>query len=106
MRIQALVQSGGQGSWSSGLHLVLSVPLVCEQARYGGSDLLTISELMGHRTIQMTKRYAHLAPAHNQDAVDRLVFFRLAQTGKESVDAPVEPSATTTATSPESIKVA
>jgi integrase len=49
-----------------------------------GVDLLTISELMGHRTIQMTKRYAHLAPAHNQNAVDRLVSFQLPQTSKES----------------------
>jgi integrase len=71
-----------------------------------GVDLLTISELMGHRTIQMTKRYAHLAPAHNQDAVDRLVSFQLPQTSKELRTAPSEPSATTTATGAESIKAA
>ena len=28
---------------------------------------------MGHRTIQMTMRYAHLAPEHNQGAVEKLV---------------------------------
>jgi hypothetical protein len=28
---------------------------------------------MGHSTIQMTMRYAHLAPEHTQAAVDRLV---------------------------------
>jgi len=71
-----------------------------------GVDLLTISELMGHRTIQMTKRYAHLAPAHNQDAVDRLVSVHVPQTSKEIGTAPDEPSATTTATRPESAKVA
>jgi hypothetical protein len=38
-----------------------------------GVDLLTTSELMGHKTIQMTKGNAHLAPAHNQASVDRLV---------------------------------
>jgi hypothetical protein len=32
-----------------------------------------IAELIGHRTIQMTMRYAHLAPAHNQEAVEKLV---------------------------------
>jgi site-specific recombinase XerD len=58
-----------------------------------GVDLLTISELMGHKTIQMTKRYAHLAPAHNQAAVDRLVTFH-------SEPVPEEPSATRSATSP------
>lgn len=59
-----------------------------------GVDLLTISELMGHKTIQMTKRYAHLAPAHNQAAVDRLVTFH-----PEPV--PAGPSATRSATEPE-----
>jgi outer membrane receptor for Fe3+-dicitrate len=28
---------------------------------------------MGHSSIQMTMRYAHLAPQHNRAAVDRLV---------------------------------
>ena len=28
---------------------------------------------MGHRTIQMTMRYVHLVPDHQQSAVDRLV---------------------------------
>jgi integrase len=37
-----------------------------------GVDLRTVAELMGHRTIQMTMRYAHLAPKHNQLAVDRM----------------------------------
>jgi len=63
-----------------------------------GVDLLTISELMGHRTIQMTKRYAHLAPEHNQDAVDRLVSYEAPQTSEEHEPAPAEPSATTSAT--------
>ena len=34
-----------------------------------GVSLLTISELMGYKTIQMTKRYSHLAPAHIRVAV-------------------------------------
>jgi hypothetical protein len=29
-----------------------------------GVDLKTVQELMGHKTIAMTARYAHLAPAH------------------------------------------
>jgi hypothetical protein len=33
----------------------------------------SIAQLMGHRTIQMTMRYAHLAPEHNQGAVEKLV---------------------------------
>jgi len=38
-----------------------------------GVDLRTVAELMGHSSIQMTMRYAHLAPQHNRAAVDRLV---------------------------------
>lgn len=38
-----------------------------------GVDLRTVAELMGHKTIQMTMRYAHLAPAHQLAAVERLV---------------------------------
>ncbi|MGB8065201.1 MAG: site-specific integrase [Candidatus Sulfotelmatobacter sp.] len=38
----------------------------------GGVDLRTVAELMGHKTIQMTMRYAHLAPAHKQAAVECL----------------------------------
>ena len=38
-----------------------------------GVDLRTVAELMGHKTIQMTMRYAHLAPAHNLAAVGTLV---------------------------------
>jgi site-specific recombinase XerD len=34
-----------------------------------GVDLRTVAELMGHKTIQMTMRYAHLAPAHQLAAV-------------------------------------
>ena len=38
-----------------------------------GVDLRTVAELMGHSSIQMTMRYAHLTPQHNRAAVDRLV---------------------------------
>jgi integrase len=38
-----------------------------------GVDLRTVAQLMGHRSIQMTMRYSHLAPDHQQNAVERLV---------------------------------
>jgi hypothetical protein len=37
-----------------------------------GVDLRTVQELAGHKTIGMTVRYAHLAPEHNQAAIERL----------------------------------
>jgi integrase len=38
-------------------------------------DIRTVAELMGHKTIQMSMRYAHLAPEHNLAAVERLTSF-------------------------------
>jgi site-specific recombinase XerD len=55
-----------------------------------GVDLRTVQELMGHKTIQMTCRYAHLAPKHRLAAVQRLCDTEMAQ----------ETGATTTATGP------
>jgi integrase len=37
-----------------------------------GVDLRTVQQLMGHKTIAMTVRYAHLAPSHEQEAIERL----------------------------------
>jgi integrase len=37
-----------------------------------GVDLRTVQELAGHKTIAMTVRYAHLAPEHNQAAIEKL----------------------------------
>jgi len=37
-----------------------------------GVDLRTVAELLGHRTLQMTLRYANLAADHKQSAVERL----------------------------------
>lgn len=76
-----------------------------------GVDLRTVAELMGHKTIQMTMRYAHLAPEHNLAAIERLVSFNSGNsdsgersegdTGDSSPSeavTPEKPSATTTAT--------
>jgi integrase len=37
-----------------------------------GTDLYTVSQLLGHSTTQMTQRYAHLAPDHLKAAVEAL----------------------------------
>jgi len=37
-----------------------------------GIDLKTMQELMGHKTIEMTLRYAHLSPDHKRRAVESL----------------------------------
>jgi len=37
-----------------------------------GKDLVVVKELLGHATIEMTMRYAHLAPQHTANAVESL----------------------------------
>jgi integrase len=46
-----------------------------------GVDIRTVQELMGHKTIQVTLRYAHLAPVHQLEAVQRLCDTGFAQNG-------------------------
>jgi integrase len=45
----------------------------CSRLAMLGVDLLTIKELVGHKTLSMTLRYAHLSPSHQRQAVERLV---------------------------------
>jgi len=40
-----------------------------------GVELVTVKELLGHKTIQMTLRYAHLSPMHKRSAVNSLKFW-------------------------------
>ena len=37
-----------------------------------GQDLTTVKELLGHKTLIMILRYAHLAPSHKVKAVEAL----------------------------------
>ena len=48
-----------------------------------GVDLMSVKELGGWRTLSMVQRYAHLAPAHLQAAVERLVTVESAKIGSE-----------------------
>ncbi len=48
-----------------------------------GTPLLTIKELMGHKTLAMTERYSHLSPDSRKDAVSALqTNFNLHRNGK------------------------
>ena len=65
---EALAEAGIKDySWHCNRHTFASRLVMA------GVDVRTVAELMGHSSIQMTMRYAHLAPLHNRAAVDRLV---------------------------------
>ena len=38
----------------------------------GGESLYTLADLLGHRTLQMVKRYSHLTQGHRQKAINGL----------------------------------
>ena len=38
----------------------------------GGVDITTVSRLLGHKSLKMTLRYAHLSPSHIVNAVNVL----------------------------------
>ncbi|MGH2360420.1 MAG: tyrosine-type recombinase/integrase [bacterium] len=62
----ALRQAGiRQASWHTLRHTAASRRVMA------GVDLLAVKELLGHRDIQTTMRYAHLSPGHLTQAVNR-----------------------------------
>ncbi len=73
-RAQAALRAAGQDAsyldgytWHGNRHTFASRLVMA------GVDLRTVQELGGWRTLAMVQRYAHLAPRHLQDAVERLV---------------------------------
>ena len=64
-----------------------------------GMDLRTVQELMGHKTIAMTCRYAHLVPTYQLAAVERLAEInRAIQEGKPEGTNTEAPTDTRTST--------
>jgi len=45
----------------------------CSRLIQAGVSLKVAQELIGHKTIVMTARYAHLTPGHLQSAVEMIV---------------------------------
>ena len=52
-----------------------------------GVDLVTVREIMRHKSIEMTLRYAHLSPSHKKAAVDALGNALAAGAGSEAKSA-------------------
>ncbi len=62
----ALRKAGIQGAcWHTLRHTAASRRVMA------GVDLISVKEILGHRDIETTLRYAHLAPGHLKDAVNR-----------------------------------
>ena len=55
---------GQRGDWD--------ILLASQIIRGRPTDLNTVRELLGHKTVEMTLRYSHLSPDHKKKAVDVL----------------------------------
>lgn len=50
----------------------------CSRLVMAGENIRSVQELMGHKSINMTMRYAHLAPRHLSEAVEKLAAYHVA----------------------------
>lgn len=57
-----------------------------------GVDLNTVSDLLGHKSLEMTIRYSHLSPEHKQRVVDVLAQRMVSNWSKEPTDKIAEES--------------
>ena len=55
-----------------------------------GVDLTTVKELLGHKTLTMTLRYAHLSPTHKVNAVQILDSTLSAKSTLQLLDSPMK----------------
>jgi integrase len=64
----------------------------------GGGDLYILKELLGHKSITMTQRYAHLSPAYKTKAIDRMnTLWQSAASSPSQSNTRLEPFSVTTA---------
>lgn len=55
-----------------------------------GNDIVTVSKILGHSSIQMTMRYAHPTPENMRRAVERLA--EILDPTRQKVDGPMKPA--------------
>ena len=64
---RAVEQAGlGDFHWHDLRHTFAS------RAVMAGVDLVTVAEWLGHRSLAMMRRYAHLAPEHHREALEKV----------------------------------
>jgi site-specific recombinase XerD len=49
-----------------------------------GVDIRTVGKILGHKTLQVTLRYAHLSPDHLKGAVGKLDYQKQTKHAKEA----------------------
>jgi hypothetical protein len=63
-----------------------------------GGDLYILKEILGHKSITMTQRYAHFSPAYKIKVIDRMnTLWQRATLPASAFEALPEPSGVTTA---------
>ena len=68
----SIYQRGENWYMTSRLRARESGSLLDRPGRVAGQDLNTVGELLGHKSLEMTKRYAHLSPTHKAKSVTLL----------------------------------
>jgi integrase len=56
-----------------------------------GVDLKTVQELLGHKMLAMTLRYAHLAPAHKEKAIEKVGAIFRSNPDRSAEESPLKP---------------
>lgn len=64
------------------------VPLIPFHLVMKGVDLETVADLLGHSTVRMTERYAHLSPRHRSRAIAVLDSANRTDTKSDTVEIP------------------
>ena len=70
---KAMTRSAERGKFGRHVHFHMLRHSYASHLVMGGTDIISVQELLGHAQLEMTRRYSHLAPGHKGEQVQKLV---------------------------------